>query len=247
MRSTTRLVISFIALAWIAGMALWGVWDHTTHHILGRDVSAARWERARQASAQLPIRWRAGAGRPPLLPVSGEVIVRGQEVTLNDGLVLVPGTFAAERVGIRVVFERTTFDRYPGLEGPLLPFLGKGAESHIRPAQKLELCAGVADPTKVDTEGLRLRWDTSERLAPLGVYRGSADAPLFPGKALRLDTAPDGRSSIAMTVDGNHILGYVNDELLLDFHTTVPVTGAVGIGAYEGVIRLCEIELYVPE
>ena len=265
MRSTTRLFISFIALAWLAAMALWVVWHHTTHHIVGQNISPAQWERARQASgdhilegdssparwkqvrqdsSRLPILWRVGDGKPPLLPVSGEIILRAQEVTLNDGLALVPSTFGAEQIGIKVAFERTRFERYPGLERPLLP--GEEAEDDINPAGRVELCAGIADPTKVDAEGLRIRVNASG-LPALGVYRGNADVPLFPVRAIAMGRQSYEQSSLAMTVNGNHVRGYLDDELLLDFHTTAPLTGAVGIGAYEGVIKICEIQVYVPE
>jgi len=256
-----------MALGWMAGVALWAVWDHTTHHIVGQDVSPAQWERARQASgdhilegdssparwkqvrqdsSRLPILWRAGDGKPPLLPVSGEIILRAQEVTLNDGLALVPGTFGAEQIGIKVAFERTRFERYPGLERPLLPLPGEEAEDDINPAGRVELCAGIADPTKVDAEGLRIRVNASG-LPALGAYRGNADVPLFPVRAIAMHKQSYEHSSIAMTVNGNHVCGYLDDEMLLDFHTTAPVTGAVGIGAYEGVIKICEIQVYVPE
>ncbi len=267
MRSIIRLVIGIMALGWMAGVALWAVWDHTTHHIVGQDISPAQWERARQASGddilerdispaqwerarqgspQLPILWRAGDGKPPLLPVSGEIILRGREVTLNDGLALVPATFAAQSVGIMVAFERTPFDRYPGLDRPLLPFQGEAAEDRIWGAPRVELCAGIADPTKAHSQGLWLRLDTSG-VDTLGVYRGNAEVPLFPARIIAMHKSSFKQSSIEMSVNGNHVLGYANDELLLDFHTTMPVTGAVGIGACKGVIKICELKVYVPE
>ncbi len=241
MRTRVRSVISGLATAWIVLVVAWAAYGSMTRCIRAGNVSSSRWRRAVERPAALPIRWAPGREAAPLLPTQGEIIERDGE-TVIDGLALVPGTFRLERLRFAVAFTLSEFHRYPKLGRPLVPFLPGAKEDRVPPAQAVDICWGISDPVNAQSEGLRVRWDSS-----LGVFRGGSTVPLFPPREARLQPGPEGWCELAVEVDGNHVLAYVNDQVLLDFRTRRALVGGVGFGTHEGVVTLNRLEVIVPE
>jgi hypothetical protein len=237
MRTRARSVIGCLAMAWIVLVVAWAAYGSMTHRIRAGDVSRSRWRRAIERPATLPIRWTPGNQAAPLLPAQGQIVERDGE-TVIDGLALVPGTFRLERLRFAVAFSLSEFHRYPKLGRPLVPFLPGAKEDRVPPAQAVDICCGISDPAGAESEGLRVRWDSS-----LGVFRTGSTIPLFPPREGRLQPGPRGWCELAVEIDGDHVLAYANDQLLLDFRTRRALVGGVGLGTHEGVVFLKKLEV----
>ena len=181
MRRRTRVLISLLAVKFLLIALAWCVWASMPRHIPAQRISAPRRAQAIRSSATLPISWRAGVGMPPLLPATGEIILLDGEVMVN-GVAVVPGSFSAEGIGFVMEFRKVPFLKYPDLKAPLLPFWPKPEQETIPAARAVDICAGITDSSKLDSQGLRLRWDDLASNGSLAVYSSGAETPLFPGK-----------------------------------------------------------------
>jgi hypothetical protein len=241
MRSRSRTLLAYSALTWVAGVVLWHIWLGLPRLVRADRVPEARWRQARETTARLPLSWQAGRGRPPLLPVSGDVLIGRRQVLLN-GLALVPGTFQLRDVALTVEFRPEAFGSPGKLGRPLLPFVSSGRQRQAPPARGVELCCGIQDPAQAAAQGLHLRWDEA-----LTMYGADNQTPLFPGRGLRLAPAKDGWCRLTLSVSGGHVVCEANDRRVFDFHLTEPPVGAVGVIAYEGCVALQRLEIAPPE
>ena len=241
MRMRVRSGISCLAVAWVFAVIVWAVYGSLTHRVRAENVSASRWRQAGERPAAFPIRWTPGKEVAPLLPAQGEIILRDEETVIN-GLALAPSTFNMERLGFAVEFVPEGFERYPKLRRPLLPLWWGAKENCIPAARAAYVCWGISDPLKAASEGLRLQWDGS-----LAVLRAGGEAPLFPAREARFEPGANGQHRLGVELDGNHVLAYVNDRLVLDFRTNQPLAGGVGFGTPDGVVTLKGLDIFVPE
>jgi hypothetical protein len=235
-----RAVVGAIGLIWFLVLLAWWGWAMRPRHLAASSVSPARWRQARQQTAPLPLTWQHGHGTPPLLPVSGDLFVR-REMTALNGLALVPGTFGCRDVQLTIEFQFKQFQLYGKLGRPLLPFAKAPADDFVLQAQAVELLCGIQDPARVSEQGLHVRWDDQLR-----VYGADPTTPLFPGRGGRLRSGTHGPAKLSLMVRGNRVVVSLGDDTVMDFHTTAPVTGAVGVAAYQGAVSLERLEVSVP-
>lgn len=240
MSAAMRAMAAFLGLAWVVVLPLWMIGESIPSTLRSERVRAADWQRAMQAEMDLPHRWQSGHGRPPLLPVDGKLSCRGSQVLLT-GTALVPGTFRTDSIALAVAGPGDPEAPYVPPRPPLIPFLGPPPEKII-PTQVLELCCGIQQPGEAQRQGLRVRYAKYE----LTVFGADAETPLFPPANVWHSGMDDAAPVLALAVQDNHVQVRLNGRLELDFHTTAPLPGAVGVTARDGALLLGRIEVTRP-
>jgi hypothetical protein len=235
-----RSLAVFFGLVWVVVLPVWMVGERIPSTLGAERVRPGDWQGAMAATLDLPERWQAGHGRPPLLPVDGKIERRGENVVLT-GMALVPGTFAAENIALRVVWasEVPATVLYP--RAPLLPFLGPPAELATA-AHTIELCCGISQPQQPQRQGLHVRYGAGQLL----VFGTDAQTPLFPPVPVKEVKDKEHTRTLVLTVNGNRVRVSCNGEPAAEFHTTVPLKGAVGVRPADGVMMLQRIEVTRP-